>query len=271
MRFSRLNLLLGCLQICDGLAAQVLAERWSEGSLGVVGEAIEQARMRGPHPDTQATGRFSDLTRRLIAEDALAVAYRYRHPHVTTGHLLLAVLDSEDQTTARLTHPHTQRLARAVVDGLPGGEHQAGPDHELDWIELQPLMRTLTSDIGRVLPQGWTVRGSARSEIHLQTPDSHSESDYQIRPGWITGQRGAGLDRLQQVTQWMLEQLQTAVTQATGAPWPPTANGSPAPAHAHVIPDRYNARLQLGYGNPDIPVLRVVEPDPLIHMLVRSL
>jgi len=33
----------------------------------------------------------------------------------------------------------------------------------------------------RVLPPGWTVQGSARSDIHLRVPESQSESEFQIR------------------------------------------------------------------------------------------
>jgi hypothetical protein len=101
-------------------------------------------------------------------------------------------------------------------------------------------------------------------------PQSQSESDFQIRPGWITAQPGSGRDRLQQVTQWMLERFQAALTEIVGQPWPAADDGRPAPAHAHVIPDRYNPRLRLGYGDPETPVLRVTEHDLLVHMIVQS-
>jgi hypothetical protein len=131
-------------------------------------------------------------------------------------------------------------------------------------------MRTLVLDFRRIPPPGWTIRGSARSDIHLRVPQSQSESDFQIRPGWITAQPGSGRERLQQVTQWMLERFQAALTEIVGEPWPAGVDGRLAPAHADVIPDRYNARLGLGYGDPEIPVLRVVEHDLLIHMMVQS-
>jgi hypothetical protein len=236
----------------------------------VVGEAIELACRVGPHPSHQATGLFTEAARRVVAEGSLALAYRHGHRQITTGHLLLAVLDSGDRTTDRMTHPHTQRLARTLVRGLPWSEHDTGPGSELERIVLDALMRTLVLDFRRILPRGWTIHGSARSDIQLTVPQSRSESDFQIRPGWITAQPGSGRERLQQVTQWMLERFQSALTQIVGEPWPTVVDGQPAPAHAHVIPDRYNPRLRLGYGDPEIPALHVVEHDLLIHMMVQS-
>ena len=264
------HLLLGCLQVSDSVGAQAIADLWAGDELGTADEAVELARRRAPHPSTQATGIFTEPTRRVIAEDALALAYRHGHHQITTGHLLLAVLDSGDPPTSRLTWPRTQQLARTLIQGLPGAEHDAGPDDELEWIDLHTLMRMLAGAFRRVLPEGWVIRGSARGDIHLQVPGTHSESDFQIRPGWITAQPGPGSERLQQVAQWMLERFQAAVSETTGRPWPPAAGGGLAAAHAHVIRDRYNPRLQLGYGDPDAPVLRIVEHGLLIHMMVRS-
>jgi hypothetical protein len=68
----------------------------------------------------------------------------------------------------------------------------------------------------------------------------------------------------------MLERFQAALTEIGGEPWPAMVDGRPAPAHAHVIPDRYNSRLRVGYGDPKTPVLRVVEHDLLVHMMVQS-
>jgi hypothetical protein len=262
------HLLLGCLQVTDSFAAQVLADLWADGELSVVDEAIELACRMGPHPSHQATGLFTEVARRVVAEDALALAYRHGHRQITTGHLLLAVLGRGDRTVERMTRPYTQRLARTLIGGLPGSEHDTGPDSELEWIVLDALMRTLVLEFRRILPPGWTISGSARRDIHLRVPQSRSESDFQIRPGWISAQPGSGRERLQQVTRWMLERFQAAVTEIVGEPWP--VSRRPAPAYAHVIPDRYNPRLSLGYGDPETPVLRVVEHDLLIHMVVQS-
>jgi Clp amino terminal domain, pathogenicity island component len=207
----------------ESLAARVLSELWAEGELGVIGEAVNLARRFGPRPSHQSIGNFSELARRVIARDALAVAYRHGHPQITTGHLLLALLDSRDRTTNRIIGPHTQRLARSLTRGLPGEEHDSESDHELDWIAFDSLMRTLILDLRRILP-GWTISGSARSDIHLHVPALESESDFQIRPGWITAETGSGSQRLQRVMLWMLERLQAAVSETTGRPWPPTTD-----------------------------------------------
>ena len=168
-----------------------------------------------------------------------------------------------------MTGPHTQRLARSLTRGLPGTEHASDSDHELDWIAFDSLIRTLVLDFRQVLPPGWTVGGSARSDIHLKVPASRSESDIQIRPGWITAEQGSGSQRLQRVTLWMLERLQTAVSDTTGQRWPVTDDGQQAPPYAQIIPQRENTPLRLGYGTPEAPVLRIADPDPLAHMIVH--
>ena len=262
------HLLIGCLQVPASQAARVRSELWADRELGVIGEAFDLACRVGPHPSHRASGSFSELARRVVAEDALTVAYRHGHPQITTGHLLVAVFDSRDPTTGRMTEPHTQRLARSLVRELPGEEHDSESDHELDWIQFGSLMSTMLSDFRRILP-GWTVWGSARSDIHLQVPGSRSESDFQIRPGWITAEPGSGSQRLQRVTLWMLERLQAAVTETTGQPWPVTDDGEQAPPYAQIIPQRFNTPLRLGYGSPDAPVLRVADPDFLVHMMVH--
>jgi hypothetical protein len=264
------HLLIGCLQVPGSLAARVLSELSAETELSSADDAVELARRRGPHPSHQATGRFSELARRVVGEDALAIAYRHGHSQITTGHLLLAVFDSRDRTTSGMASPHTQRLARSVTRGLPGREHDSKCDHELDWIAFDALMRTLVIDFRRILPPGWNIRGSARSDIHLNVPASESESDFQIRPGWITAQPGSGSQRLQHVTLWMLEQLQAAVAETTGQPWPVTDDGQRAPPYAQVIPQLFNSPLRLGYGNPETPTLRVTQHDLLVHMLVHQ-
>ena len=83
-----------------------------------------------------------------------------------------------------MTRPHTQRLARGLVAGLPESELDAGPDAELEWIAIDALMRELVLGFRRSLLPGWTIQGSARSDIHLRVPQSQSESDFQIRPGF---------------------------------------------------------------------------------------
>lgn len=62
----------------------------------------------------------------------------FGHAQITTGHLLLAVLDSSDRTTTAMTRPHTERRARTLTRGLPGAEH--GVDEgALAWIRFDSL------------------------------------------------------------------------------------------------------------------------------------
>jgi len=184
------HLLLGCLQVPDSFAAQALAELWTDGELGLVGEAIELACRVGPHPSHQATGLFTDVARRVVAEDALALAYRHGHRQITTGHLLLAVLDSGDRATGRMTWPHTQRLARTLVRGLPGSEHEAGPDAELEWIVLDDLMRTLVVD-----SEGSCRRGGPSAARRAATSTSGCLTPNQSRTS-RSGRAGSPLTRV---------------------------------------------------------------------------
>ncbi len=262
------HLLIGCLQVPDSFAARVLGPLWEDGELGAIGEAIDLALRYGPHPFHQATGMFSPTARRVVAEGSLSVAYRLGHAQIGTGHLLLAVLDSQDRTTTVMTHPHTQRLARTIIRGLPAAEH--GPDEgDVAWIQFDSLIRTLTLGFRRILPPGWTIQGSARTDIHLLVPESHSESDFQIRPGWIIAKPGLAPDRLQRVTQWMLERLQVAVIDASGHPWPQADHEGVTP-YAVLIEDRYNPTLRLGYGDPQSPVMSPVEHDLHLNMMIST-
>ena len=264
------HLLLGCLNVPHSFAARVLWPVWEDGELGAIGEAMDLVCRYGPHPFHQATGIVSETARRVIAEDALALAYRLGHERITSGHLLLATLDSRDRTTEAITRPHTQRLARSLIRGLPGrATDAAGGD--LAWIQFDHLVRQLVSEFRRILPSGWTIRGSARTDIHLRVPDSRSESDFQIRPGWIVAEDGPAPERLRRVTLWMLERLQAAVTEGGGRPWPEGPGGEPAPAHAELIEDRYNPMLRLGYGDPAAPVVVAVEHDLRLSMAIGAL
>jgi hypothetical protein len=262
------HLLIGCLQVPDSFAARVLSPIWEDGELGAIGEAIDLACRYGPHPFHQATGIFSATARRVVAEGSLSVAYRLGHPQISTGHLLLAVLDSQDRTTAAITRPHTQRLARTLHRGLPGAE--CGVDEgALAWIQFDSLIRTLTAGFRRILPAGWTISGTARSGIHLRVPDSRSESDFQIRPGWIIAEPGPAPERLKRVAHWMLERVQAAVIDATGQPWPHSGEDRVTP-YAELIQDRYNPTLRLGYGDPQSPVVAPLEHDLHLNMMIST-
>jgi hypothetical protein len=260
------HLLIGCLQVPGSFAARVLSPIWEDGELGAIGEAIDLACRYGPHPFHQATGIFSPNARRVVAEGALSVAYRLGHPEIGTGHLLLAVLDSQDRTMTAITRPHTQRLARTLSRGLPGVEHGVD-DGALAWIQFDKLIRTLTLGFRRILPAGWTIWGTARSDIHLRVPGSLSESDFQIRPGWIIAEPGPAPERLQRVTYWMLERLQAAVIDAAGQPWPQGGDDRVTP-YAELVADRYNPTLRIGYGTPESPIATPLEHDLDLNMMI---
>lgn len=262
------HLLIGCLQVPDSFAAQVLSPIWEDGELGAIGEAIELACQYGPHPFHQATGIFSATARRVVAEGSLSVVYRLGHSQISTGHLLLAVLDSQDRTTTAITSPHTQRLARTLTRGLPGAEHGADAK-DLAWIQFDSLIRTLTPGFRRILPAGWTIRGTARSDIHLRVPDSQSESDFQIRPGWIIAEPESAPERLKRVTHWMLERLQAAVVDATDQPWPHGSADRVTP-YAELTEDQHNPTLRLGYGDSQSPIATPLEHDLLLNMVIST-
>ena len=261
------HLVIGCAQVADSFAGRALRSTFGDGELGPVDELIERAMRMGPPPFYQATGIFSDTARRVVAEDVVKWAYRAGDRQISTGHLLLAALDSQDRTTAAIAAPHTQRLARTLFRGLPGIEE--GPDEgELAWIQFDFLLRILTLDFRRVLPPGWTVFGSARGSIHLAAPGAPVEPGFAIRPGWIIAELGPGPHRLIKVTRWMLERLQAAVMEATGAPWPSGPEQDLVTPYAEIVPDRFNPTLRLGYGDPQAPTLQVLQRDQLVNMIV---
>jgi hypothetical protein len=62
--------------------------------------------------------------RRIVAEDVLIVAERLSHRPLTTGHLLIAILESPDEHTSEITNSlhDVREIATAVIDALPGEE-----------------------------------------------------------------------------------------------------------------------------------------------------
>lgn len=73
---------------------------------------------------SRATGIFSDDARRIVAEDVLIVAERLGHRPLTTGHLLIAILESPDEDSGEITIvlPDVSEISAAVIDALPGQE-----------------------------------------------------------------------------------------------------------------------------------------------------
>ena len=75
------------------------------------------------HP-TRATGIFTPEARRIVAEDVLIIAERLDHPALTTGHVLLAILERYAYLTIDFIDalPPIREITAAVTGALPGGE-----------------------------------------------------------------------------------------------------------------------------------------------------
>ncbi len=72
----------------------------------------------------RATGIFSADARRIVAEDVLIIAERVGHRALTTGHVLLAILERAGEHTSDIISslPGIGEIAAAVIDALPGQE-----------------------------------------------------------------------------------------------------------------------------------------------------
>jgi ATP-dependent Clp protease ATP-binding subunit ClpA len=106
------HLLLAALN-ADGIAATVRA--------GLAWEIppIPAARPRWP----RATDIFSDDARRIVAEDVLIIAERLDHRPLTTGHLLLALLERPDERASEIIRslPDRMTINAAVEESLATG------------------------------------------------------------------------------------------------------------------------------------------------------
>jgi ATP-dependent Clp protease ATP-binding subunit ClpA len=72
---------------------------------------------------SRATGIFSTDARRIVAEDVLIVAERLGHRALTTGHVLIAILERPDEYTSEIISSMPGlREVTAVIDALPGQE-----------------------------------------------------------------------------------------------------------------------------------------------------
>ena len=74
-------------------------------------------------PYSRATGIFSPDARRIVAEGVLIVAERLGHRALTTGHVLIAILERPDEYTSDIISSVPGiREVTAVIDALPGQE-----------------------------------------------------------------------------------------------------------------------------------------------------
>jgi len=71
-----------------------------------------------PYPGP--TDICSDHARRIVAEDVLVIAERIGHRSLTTGHLLIALLESQDKRTAEIANslPEIDAITAAIIDAL---------------------------------------------------------------------------------------------------------------------------------------------------------
>jgi hypothetical protein len=74
-------------------------------------------------PYSRATGIFTPEARRIVAEDALIIAERLGDRALTTGHLLIAILERPNEYTSEIISSISGlREITAVIDALPGQE-----------------------------------------------------------------------------------------------------------------------------------------------------
>jgi ATP-dependent Clp protease ATP-binding subunit ClpA len=114
-----------------GLPASILADLAIQDAalLGAI-DAVTRPRSSLPipspqYPDRRATGIFTTDARRIVAEDILIIAQRLEHRELTTGHLLIALLESPDKRAKQIISrlPDAREITAAVIDALPGEEN----------------------------------------------------------------------------------------------------------------------------------------------------
>ncbi|HEY2321092.1 MAG TPA: Clp protease N-terminal domain-containing protein [Solirubrobacteraceae bacterium] len=273
------HLLLGCLHVPEGLAARVLETELAPSEMGTLGEAMERAMMYGGPPAHQSTGIFTDAARRILAQDALAYAYRHDHPWIGTGHLLLAALGAEDRAIDRIvgsglmgSGPVHGRLARSLTRALPGDEQATGRVRRDGAIAFDLLIRDLTTWFRDQLPPEWVIHGSGRSGgMRLKVPSSRSEEDFAVDMSGIVLSDRPGPERLLTVTRDALAGVQGAVVTTTASPWPgQTSAAVPPEPRAEIAGDAVNPRLRLCYGPSEAPVAEVTPPILLDTVLDES-
>ncbi len=72
----------------------------------------------------RATGIFSLDARRIVAEDVLIIAERLDRRTLTTGHVLIAILERPGEHTSKISSslPGIREITAAVIDAMPGEE-----------------------------------------------------------------------------------------------------------------------------------------------------
>jgi ATP-dependent Clp protease ATP-binding subunit ClpA len=108
------HLLFGVLNAQSGVAATVRIR---------YGWHIPPAQSAQPRYP-RATGIFTPDARRIVAEDVLIIAERLGHRALTTGHILIAILERPDEHASEIisSPPGIREITAAVLDALPGEE-----------------------------------------------------------------------------------------------------------------------------------------------------
>lgn len=114
------HLLLGLLEGKEGVVADALTLHQQRPA-----NASSRATTEGTDRLPQVTGAFTEEARRLVAEQVLTVANRLGHRSLSTGHLLLAVLENADNETLEILRalPDAEQIVVNVREVLPGNEH----------------------------------------------------------------------------------------------------------------------------------------------------
>jgi ATP-dependent Clp protease ATP-binding subunit ClpA len=128
------HLLLGLLQVADGVAAKALAAhevtparaRSRTGNDRPSPSPFRRFPPRGypPPREDEIFGIFTAATRQVLSEESLRRAHTHGDAAIGTGHLLLGLIDVDDaNVSAALGGPEAaQGICATVVDLLPGDE-----------------------------------------------------------------------------------------------------------------------------------------------------
>jgi ATP-dependent Clp protease ATP-binding subunit ClpA len=127
------HLLFGLLDAEAGVVAKLRARHgWHLDPPAPVEHAVPRSHLDPPAPiahemagSRRATGIFNPAARRIVAEEVLKIAHRFADRELSTGHLLFAILENQDENTAKLLDslPYAQQLAAEVAEEMPGDEH----------------------------------------------------------------------------------------------------------------------------------------------------
>jgi ATP-dependent Clp protease ATP-binding subunit ClpA len=132
------HLLLGLLEVTDGVAAAALAklqitQELARSRTGRENPRLSTFRSTPPHSvpppaKDQIFGFPSKSTRRVFSENALRRAHSYSHQAIGTGHVLLGLIDIGDPNVSDALggREAAQAIATLAASLLPGDETDSG-------------------------------------------------------------------------------------------------------------------------------------------------